>query len=132
NSIHTSNFPGFLSELGISLLVTTYQAGRLIVVRENSGTLNTHFRTFRSPMGLAYDGVRLAIGTRQEIRQFANQADGAPKLDPIGVHDAAFLPRTSHHTGDIRVHELGYVGDELWAVNTRFSCLCSFDSTHSF
>jgi uncharacterized protein (TIGR03032 family) len=131
-SVHTSNLPELLAQLGISLLVTTYQAGRLIVVREQAGTLNTHFRGFQSPMGLAYDGLRLAMGTKREIWQFINQEDVARRLEPRGVHDAAFLPRSCHHTGDIRVHELAFVDAELWAVNTRFSCLCTFDQQHSF
>jgi len=131
-SVHTSNLPELLTSLGISLLVTTYQAGRLIIVREQAGTLNTHFRSFASPMGLAYDGARLAIGTKRQVWQFINQVDVAPKLEPRKTHDAAFLPRSCYHTGDIRIHEMAYANSELWAVNTRFSCLCSFDADHSF
>jgi uncharacterized protein (TIGR03032 family) len=132
SSVHTSNLPELLAELRLSLLVTTYQAGRLIVIREQLGTLNTHFRSFASPMGLACDGTRLAIGTKREVWQFVNQSEVAPKLPPADSHDAAFLPRSRHHTGNIRIHEIGFVGAELWAVNTRFSCLCSFDAEHSF
>ena len=40
-----------------------------------------------------------------------------------GKHDACFVPRRSHFTGDIRIHEVAYAGDELWIVTTRFSCL---------
>jgi len=50
---HTPNLPALLRERGVSLLVTTYQAGKLVVVREQDGALNTHFRTFQAPMGLA-------------------------------------------------------------------------------
>ncbi len=52
-SVHTSNLPEILEQLGISLVVTTYQAGRLVVLRSQGGTLNTHFRCFDKPMGLA-------------------------------------------------------------------------------
>ena len=31
-----------------------------------------------------------------------------------------------------RVHELAWAGDELWLVNTAFSCLCTLDLEHSF
>ena len=65
-SIHTSNLPGILDQLGMSLLVTTYQAGKLVVVRrdaENPDLINTHFRNFNKPMGLAVGNQRLAIGT---------------------------------------------------------------------
>ena len=61
---HTPNFPALLRQLGASLLVTTYQAGKLVMVRDEGDHLNTHFRAFQAPMGLALaDGGRLAIGT---------------------------------------------------------------------
>ncbi len=133
-SNHTSNFPMLLRELGISLLVSTYQAGKLIVVRAEGDKLNTHFCRFRSPMGIAYDRPtgRLAIGAKHDVWQFHNQPDVAAKLDPPGVHDAVFLPRWRHYTGDIRIHEIDWCEGEIWAVNTRFSCLCTFDHEHSF
>jgi uncharacterized protein (TIGR03032 family) len=133
-SYYTSNFPALLTELGISLAVSTYQAGKLILVRAEGTQLNTHFRVFRSPMGLAYDPDkgRLALGTRNEVCVFHDQPGVAARLDPPGRNDAVFLPRTTHHTGDIRIHEIGWLGDELWAVNTRFSCLCTFDRDHTF
>lgn len=133
-SSHTSNFPTLLRELGISLVVSTYQAGKLILVRAQGDALNTHFRQFFSPMGVAYQPQtgRLAIGAKHEVWEFRNQPDVAPKLEPKGECDAAFLPRTTHHSGDIRIHEIAWLGRELWAINTRFSCLCTFDGEHSF
>lgn len=133
-SSHTSNFPVLLRELGISVLVSTYQAGKVIALRADGDLLNTHFRDFVSPMGLAYqrDTGRLAIGTKNEVWEFRNQPDVAPKLPPAGTHDAAFIPRRAHQSGDIRIHEIGWIGSEIWAVNTRFSCLCTFDQDHSF
>ena len=50
---HTPNFPALLRQLGASLLVTTYQAGKLVMVRDEGDHLNTHFRAFQAPMGLA-------------------------------------------------------------------------------
>lgn len=133
-SRHTSNFPALLRDCGISLLVSTYQAGKLIMVRAEGERLNTHFRSFDRPMGLAYDADRdrLAVGASNQVWEFRNQPRVAPKLPPEGRHDAAFIPRTSHHSGDIRIHELGWIGGEVWAVNTRFSCLSTFDREHSF
>src|SRR6202021_2245616 len=51
-----SNFPALLRQLGASLLVTTYQAGKLVLVREEGAHLNTHFRGFQAPMGMALAG----------------------------------------------------------------------------
>ena len=71
-SVHTSNFSAILQELGISVLVTTYQAGKLVMLRPDGERLNTHFRGFSKPMGLAVDGDRLAIGTTVEIWEYHN------------------------------------------------------------
>src|SRR2546422_4761762 len=71
-SVHTSNFSAILQELGISVLVTTYQAGKLVMLRPDGERLNTHFRGFSKPMGLAVDGDRLAIGTSVEIWEYHN------------------------------------------------------------
>jgi uncharacterized protein (TIGR03032 family) len=131
-SSHTSNFGPLLEELGISLLVTTYQAGKLVLVRSDAGVINTHFRSFQNPMGLAYDGERLAVGTALEIWEFHNVPAVARKLAPAGKHDACFLPRTSHVTGNVQIHEMAWVGDDLCFVNTRFSCLAGRAANHSF
>jgi hypothetical protein len=53
-SVHTTSFPELLRTLGISLAVTTYQAGKLLFLRADGDVLNTHFRHFPRPMGLAY------------------------------------------------------------------------------
>ncbi|WP_409995498.1 TIGR03032 family protein [Cyanobium sp. BA5m-21] len=51
----------------------------------------------------------------------------------MGHVDACYMPRDSHTTGDILVHEMAYgENDELWVVNTRFSCLCTLDNINSF
>jgi uncharacterized protein (TIGR03032 family) len=132
-AVHTANFPLLLRQLGASLLVTTYQAGKLVVVRDEGDHLNTHFRAFPAPMGMALDRGRLAIGTAMQVWEFVDVPAVAARLDPPGRHDACFLPRSSHVTGNIQVHEMAWgVGDELWAVNTRFSCLCTLDRSASF
>ncbi|MBY0523882.1 MAG: DUF4915 domain-containing protein [Gemmataceae bacterium] len=108
HSVHTSNFPAILQELGISVLVTTYQAGKLVMLRANGGRLNTHFRSFSKPMGLAVDGDRLAIGTAVEIWEYHHAPAVARRLEPTGSHDACFLPRSSLCTGDIQIHEMAW------------------------
>jgi uncharacterized protein (TIGR03032 family) len=136
-SVHTSNFSAILQELGVSVLVTTYQAGKLVMLRPDGERLNTHFRGFSKPMGLAVDGDRLAIGTSVEIWEYHNAPAVARCLEPAGRHDACFLPRSSVCTGDVQIHEMAWArsrGDdpELWFVNTRFSCLCTRSPIHSF
>jgi uncharacterized protein (TIGR03032 family) len=132
-AVHTPNFPALLRHFGASLLVTTYQAGKLVLVRDEGDHLNTHFRAFRAPMGMALDGDRLAIGTTIQVWEYVNVPAVAAKLEPPGRHDACFLPRASHVTGNIQVHEMAWDADgALWVVNTRFSCLCTLDRSASF
>jgi hypothetical protein len=152
----TENLAPLLRQLDISLFVTTYQANKLLVVRAAQGGLSTLVRTFERPMGLAVDGRRMALGTRDQIWFLRNAPDIAPRVEPAGLHDACYLPRSSHVTGDIGVHEMAWGGirgqgsgargqqpaltpdpchltpDELWIVNTRFSCLCALDPDYSF
>jgi uncharacterized protein (TIGR03032 family) len=134
-SAHTEGFPELLRGLGVSLLVTTYQAGKLVIVREQDNRVNTHFRNFQRPMGLALSpsASRLAIGTAIQVWEFHDVPDVAARLEPEGTHDACFLPRSSHVTGDVEIHEMAYGrGGELWFVNTRFSCLAMIDPLASF
>jgi Domain of unknown function (DUF4915) len=76
-SEHTTSFPELLDALGISIAVSTYQAGKLILLRAHEGVLNTHFRDFQSPMGLAYRAGQLAIGSRHDVWTFRAFREGA-------------------------------------------------------
>jgi uncharacterized protein (TIGR03032 family) len=132
-SVSTQSFPMLLRQLGITLVVSTYQSGRLILVRAETATsLNTHFRMFESPMGIAVGTGRIAIGTEKQVWDYRNVPAVAARLEPTDKHDACFIPRKIHVTGDIRVHEIGFAGGELWLVNTRFSTLCTLDDDSSF
>lgn len=132
-SVHTSNLPALFEQLQISLVVSTYQAGKVILVRPDNGALNTHFRSFTRPMGIAADRARLTIGGTNMVWYYRNVPAVATKLEPADKHDACYLPRRIHVTGDIDIHEMAYDhDDELWIVNTRFCCLCTVDGDHSF
>src|SRR5262249_50961442 len=123
---HPANSPALLRQLGASLLVPPYQAGKLVLVRDEGDHLNTHYRAFPSPMGLALadGGSRLAIGTTLQVWEFRDVPSVARRLEPAGRHDACFLPRQSHVTGNVLIHEMAYGGGrELSVLNTRFSFL---------
>ncbi len=143
--VQTDSFVAVLAELRMSLTVSTYQANKLLVARVQGSGLSTLVRTFERPMGLAVDGDRLTIGTRKEVWFLRNAPDLAPQVEPAGQHDACFLPRSCHVTGDIGVHEIAWASakpesrrlkepeeQELWIVNTRFSCLCTLHPDFSF
>jgi uncharacterized protein (TIGR03032 family) len=128
----TDSFVALLAQLGASLVVSTYQANKLLAVRAQGPGLSVLVRTFDRPMGIAADARRLALGTRNQIWMLRNAPDIAPQVEPAGMHDACYLPRLAHVTGDIGVHEIAWAGDELWMVSTRFSCLATLDADYSF
>src|SRR5215468_11301141 len=113
---HTPNFPPLLRQLGASLLVTTYQAGRLVMIRDEGDHLNTHYRSFPSPMGLALadGGSKLALGTTMQVWEFRDVPSVASRLERAGKHDACFLPRSSHVTGNVQIHEMAYGAEVGW------------------
>lgn len=132
-SVHSAGFADLLHGLGGSLAITTYQSGRLIFLRAEGDTLNTHFRPFRKPMGLALQGDRLALGTLDAVHLFRNRPQVANMLGDEGAGvDACWVPLRQHITGDVRIHELAFVDDALVFVNTRFSCLATLSDEGSF
>jgi uncharacterized protein (TIGR03032 family) len=131
-SQHTTSFPPLLRQLGVSLAASTYQAGQLIMLRDQGQSLNTHFVAFDRPMGMAADASQLALGTGYQVWYLRNMPAVGPKVEPVNTHDACYLPRQIHVSGDIDIHELAFADDgELWLVNTRLSCLCTLDSAYS-
>jgi uncharacterized protein (TIGR03032 family) len=128
----TLNLPAILDHLGASLLISTYQAGKVVVVGAHQGRLTLSFHNFERAMGLAHKPGWLAVGARAQVWFLRDAPDLAPRLPPAGRHDACMLARSCHFTGDVQGHELAWAGDELWLVNTAFSCLCTLGPEHSF
>ena len=134
---YTLNWAPILDELGASLLVSTYQAGKIVAVGraaanpDDSG-LRISCHNFEKAMGIAVSPDRLAVVAHSVIWILRDAPAIAPRLDPLGTYDACYLTRGALYTGAMNGHELARSGEELWAVNTLFSCLCTLDDRHSF
>ena len=84
-------------------------------------------------MEMALSKDRLAIGTSMQFWDHVNVRAVAAKLKPPGRHDGGFLASSCQVTGNIQIHEMAWgTNDELWVVNTRFSCLCTIDRSARF
>ncbi len=155
---YSRGLPPLLSQLGASLLVSTYQAGKVVAVGVHQGELTLSYHNFERAMGLAVTPDGLAVGARAQVWFLPRTPDLAARIAPAGRHDACFLTRSSHFSGEIQAHELAWAASrgqgagvgqqtdpnaltpapcpltagELWLVNTAFSCLCTLDSRHSF
>jgi uncharacterized protein (TIGR03032 family) len=138
---HSDSLPALLTQLRLSVLISTYQTGHLVVVSARNGRLTLAFNQFERAMGIAVKQGTIAVCTRKEVWFLRDAPDIAAKLPPPGQHDACFLARTSHFTDDIHAHEAAWIGgaggggaggSEFWIVNTLFSCLSALHSNYSF
>jgi uncharacterized protein (TIGR03032 family) len=129
---HTANLPEILQQLRISLVVSTYQAGKVLVLGAHQGKLTISLMDYERPMGVAVGQEKIAIGSGSSIHLLRANHSVAPTVAPAGSHDGCFVPHTARHTGKILVHDLGWGTEGLWVVNTLFSCLCTLDDAHSF
>lgn len=97
----------------------------MVTLRPENGVLNTHFRLFDKPMGMAVQPHRIAIGSAMQLWEFLSIPAVCEKLDAAREateelpareaspypHDACFLPRVARFTGDIDIHEMAWLGE---------------------
>jgi uncharacterized protein (TIGR03032 family) len=129
----SDGFREWISWAAGALAITTYQAGKVVLVGWDGRQVTVLPRQFDKPMGLAIHGGRLALATRHEVCLFANAPilareflEGQP-----GRYDALYLPRAVYHTGDLNTHDLAFGREGVWLVNTRFSCLSGLSHDYS-
>ncbi|MCA9188256.1 MAG: TIGR03032 family protein, partial [Planctomycetales bacterium] len=130
---HTPNFASILQQAQCALLVSTYQAGKLIAIGVADERLTFSFHGYDQAMGIAASPRRLAVGSKGRIWLHEGNRSIAPTLTPEGQFDRCYLARSAMITGGIHCHEIAWDNrGELWVVNTLFSCLCTLHPEFSF
>jgi len=128
------NLPELLTQLSCTIVISTYQAGKVVFISpKNEEELVQLPRTFHKAMGIALRGDKMAVATKEEIIVLRNSSELAqtyPKRPH--TYDALWMPRATYYTGGVDIHDLHFGRQELWAVNTSFSCLCTIDDDYSF
>src|SRR5262245_59486073 len=61
---YTRSLPPLLSQLGVSLLVSTYQAAKVVAVGVSQGELTLSYHNFERAMGLAVKPGTIAVAAR--------------------------------------------------------------------
>ena len=112
--------------------MTTYQAGQLVSIGTYKGQLDVGFTAIDQPMGLAVSPKGIAIGASNLIWLMRPALEISNSIEPAGRYDASIVTNGCFVTGNIQGHELAWIDDELWGVNTLFSCICKFSSKFSF
>lgn len=126
--------PRFLYEMNISIMLSTYQAGRIVIIGSNDGVqLHQIPIGFKKPMGVAIEGSKLAVACLDELQFFSNNENIAKTLKINEKNfDTAYVQRAIYNTSNLDIHDIEFGEGVLWGVNTLFSCLCTFDINYSF
>jgi hypothetical protein len=135
-TISTSRgFVDFLATNRLSLALTSYQTGQLMLIGPLlDGRLSVFQRNFVRAMGMVATPQRLYLSTIAQIWRLENILGPGQLANQQSLHyERLYVPRMSHTTGDIDAHELAIDGkDEIVFVNTKYSCLATLDVVHSF
>lgn len=131
---YSPTVPELLRQLNITLAISTYQAGKVVFISATDDeNLIQLPRNFKKAMGMAFKPGKMAIAVQDEVIILADSPELARTYPPKpGVYDAMFIPRATYYTGHVDLHDLDWEGEELWAVNTRFSCLAKINTDYSF
>jgi uncharacterized protein (TIGR03032 family) len=129
---HSTSLPALLEQLDLSILLSTYQAGRVVSIGSHQGQLRIGFSLFDQAMGLARTPTGIAVGSRDAIWTLPASREIAPRIKPEGEHDIAFLARSAHHSGPLMGHDLAWGNGRLWLVNTLFNGLVTVEGDWSF
>ena len=133
--VYTKNLPEFLYENCFSVVITTYQAGKLIIIGSSKGKeLYQTPISLKKPMGVSLQGNKMAVACFDEIRFFsANEGiHDVINQNHGGEYDKAFLQRATYFTGNLDVHDIEFGEGLLWGVNTIMSCIGVYDINYSF
>lgn len=130
----SAGFADWLAEMGGSLVLTTYQAGKLLFLGSApDGAVTLFEREVSRPMGLAVfgEGRGFALATQHQLYRFENMLPPGAK-DPRGF-DAAYVPQIAWLTASVDAHDVGIGADgRPIFVNTLYSCIAAVSDTHSF
>ena len=124
-------FCDWLASQQISLAVTTYQAGKLLLFGRNSdGQLSVFERSFNRCMGLYGNGQTLWMTSLFQLWRFENVLKSGEWYQQ---YDCLYVPRVGYTTGDLDVHDIALDKDgQPVFVNSRFSCLARLSDRDSF
>jgi len=133
-SKYSPNLPEILNSLKCTIAISTYQAGKVVFLSAPTPEKIMQLpRNFEKAMGITLSGNKMAIAAKSNLHILKNKPEMAPNYPKNpNTYDALFMPKLTYHTGQLALHDLHWVGDKLYAINTLFSCISEFDDNFSF
>jgi uncharacterized protein (TIGR03032 family) len=129
---YSISFPVILAQLGISLAVTTYQAGGMCVISSEGEDARISARNYRKAMGCYVHPEGLLLATQNQVVVFRSAPQLLPQYYPDTDYDALYIPQGAYYTGDIAAHDIALMDGQIVVVSTAFNCLVTMSPTHSF
>jgi uncharacterized protein (TIGR03032 family) len=131
---YSPNVPEFFRQAACTLVVSTYQAGKVIFLSaQDDEKLVQLPRNFRHAMALGVSGDKLAVAAYDRVEILRGSEGLAPEYpNQKGVYDVLYAPQATYYTGPLDIHGLEWGKRGLWAVNTAYSCLCMIGENYSF
>ncbi len=131
---YSQRFVKLLHRLNITLVFSTYQAGKLIFVSSPTGeAIYKYAKTFRRPMGIDVHENKLAVASRDYVEIYSKSVKlGRAYPSKPNFYDAIFVPQAKYFTGRTDMHEIIYHEGDIWAVNTSFSCIAKMSDDQHF
>ena len=130
-------FTAWLAETRMSIALTTYQAGRIILLGlRPDGTLRAHERLIEQCQGLWSDGSEIWVSGKTMLWRFANAVPEG-MMTQRGA-DRLFVPREGRVTGALDIHDIGHgmFGDMARPgpifVVTQYNCLATISDRAAF
>lgn len=122
-----------LDKLDVSLILSTYQAGKVIILSSDGKNMHQLVRDFARPMGIALKGEMMALAGALGVTVFRTDPHLAKTYpEKPDTYDAFYFPTTQFRTDYVDIHDIAFTKQGLVGVNTSFSCLSRLDGQYSF
>lgn len=126
-------FTAWLAEQQVSLALTTYQTGKLILIgRRDDMQISVFERTFNRSMGCwaAPDARTIWMSSQYQLWRLENALSPGAWYQ---VYDRLYVPRAAYTTGDLDIHDIAVeAGGRVVFAATRFGCLATLSERASF
>ncbi|WP_417334696.1 TIGR03032 family protein [Halarcobacter sp.] len=127
---YSQNIVDFFKRTKTTILLSTYQTNKIMIIGQENNKFDIRYKEFPKPMGMCKKNGKLFAGLGHGVYQFSNYTGVAQNIE--GNFDACYIPQNIHFTGDIDIHEMEYCQEQLYFINTKFSCLCIKEPHNSF
>jgi len=129
---YSDNFAEILATENVSIVLSAYHDAKLIFVSAEGNQILQSPVGCAKPMGIGVHENKLAVANLDKLTVYAHSERLANLVKGDSHLDTIYFPRTTFYTGPVDVHDISFGRKDIWAVNTKFSCLVTFDINHSY